>query len=999
MSINSIKKLIGQAKLSTAFDEAKKLVTSLEVSDNDITHLKSRYERIEEQQRFNVINNEEYSIELNKITKSFLDILVDIQSNKIYPKFLVRKAHFLPRKMLGRENELKKISEILSKKNFMGVSGVGGIGKSTILQRYIKEKEADYDHILLVDVQTDFTKDHEDEILLNNKLFNAFLDKNLLKTMGYEREEMERIGTNTISLLKDSNFASSKLEEGFNAQNTHSDLYVEFKNVLGVLSDIGKHKKMLCIIDNVPHVLKNFLVDLPKGENWHWVIASRTEIDSVESIYLSHLDEDQCIELFSIHYSNTRIEDEKELDELKKILALIGYNTYVIELLAMEARAKRWTLTDLSDYIKKQGILLRSSGTINIELESNDNGRPYELLLKRFSIAALNEQERYILTIMAYLPPEEFDWKVLKWVLAVTDEDEKQDVSLKVVNNLVKKGWLREVGATKIVCHNIIQAIFKSENNLNFDNCGNIVGYVANVMIYILNPTENAEDEIKNISEKEVNSFLDYSIDTLNILSKNELELSKPNQVIYYISSLSLLAYILNNFNKNEDALEKCLHALNLTEKYYELLSKEDWPKDAYAILCYNCSFFYLKNKNESEYILFLKKSIIEQKKVQEKEVLFEKLLGWWLDSIPLAKELNNNYEGSDYLAEEIENMLDDTINYKLYFGALFYLGIYYQMTKGNHEKGVIWLKSALDFSTQGQKKNPDFFSSSNAFILTPLSKGLRYLGQLSESLKYAEESITDVEKNGNKNGEESYNAYENYFFSLSACNKTDKFIPALENCIKFSYSHGTITWATLSLHVALGKLYSGKENYDKALAVYEDALKRIESGVYSTDENGNIINEPKQIIKWKVRSYLGRADIYEKSEKDYTKMLDNAHKALKSAEEYSDFKTEFPSEYYEIVFTLGKSHYWLKNYSKVVEYLTESIDFYEKAQPDNVLDLSIHYMGLMFSFRVAKDIDKAIEYQEKLVNTFQKSHSDHLHDSKEMLENLYLERKQMKGY
>lgn len=1003
MSTHLIRKLISEAQLSTAFKEAIKLANQVGVSENDIIHLESRYNEIEKQKNYGILINQDYLIELNKITKSFLDILAGIQSNKIYPKFLVRKTHFLPRKMLGRENELKKISEILSRKNFVGISGVGGIGKSTILQRYIKEEEGNYDHILLVDVQTDFTKDHEDEILLNNKLFNAFLDKNLLKTIGYEREEMEKIETNIDSILKDGNFASNKFEVGLKTQSAPGDLYREFNNVLDVLSDIGEHKKMLCIIDNAPHVLEKFLIDLPKGENWHWVIASRTEIDSVENIYISHLDEDQCIELFSIHYhADRRIEDEKELDELKKILAHIGYNTYVIELLAMEANAKWWTIIDLSNYIKEQGILLRSSGTLEIEQGSDKGGRPYELLLKRFSIAALNELEKYILRLMAYLPSEDFEWKDLKFILAVTEEDEKQDDSLKVINSLVKKGWLRKVGATKIVCHNIIQAIFKSENELTFDNCGNIVRYIAGGMYFLLNPSEDTKDELENITEKEIDTFLDCSIDILHMLSKNESKLGESDQLPFYVASLALVSRMLSNFGKHADAIERSLHALNLAEKYYELLlSKYEWPKDIYATLCYNCSLFYLENKNESEYILFLRRSIAEHKKVHEKEVLCEKLHEWWLTTISIERDIDNRYEGSDYLAEEIENILDETINYKLYFISLFYLGIYYQMIRNNHEKGFIWLKAALDYSIQGQKKNPEFFSSSNAFILTPLSKSLRYLGQLSESLKYAKESITDVEKNNNKNGEETYNAYENYVFSLGAFDnkRFDDLMLACENCIKFSYQHSIIKWATLPIHVKLGELYSITRNRKKALDTYKEVLQRIESGAYSTDADGNLINEPKQIINWKVKAYLGIADIYEKSEKSYTKMLDITNKALKSTVEYPEFKSEFPSEYYKIVFTLGKAHFHLKNHLKAGEYLTTSIDFYEKEQSENYIDLSLHYMGLSLSFRVAKDIDKTIEYQEKLVNILQKLHSDHIHDSKEMLENLYLERKQVKGY
>jgi len=196
----------------------------------------------------------------------------------------IPKTH--PDDIVGREEDLQSLRDLLcNDKRVVVVNGLGGIGKTTLVQVYVSKYYDDYEHIAWV------TQNSE-------SIANDFINtEGLIKNLGVE--------------------------------TTNSEPGQIFNEIIRKLKTI-QDKPNLLIIDNAEQSLKEHRNGLPGKPQWHLLVTSREEITGFHLKPLDFLNEKQAVELFKKHYIHQRLKEE----DIKELVTSVDYHTLTIEILA-----------------------------------------------------------------------------------------------------------------------------------------------------------------------------------------------------------------------------------------------------------------------------------------------------------------------------------------------------------------------------------------------------------------------------------------------------------------------------------------------------------------------------------------------------------------------------------------------------------------------------------------------------------------------------------------
>jgi hypothetical protein len=185
------------------------------------------------------------------------------------------------------------------------VNGLGGIGKTTLVQVYISKYYDVYEHIAWI------TQSSEN-------IINDFI-----------------IADGLITNLK--------------VETVNKDTEQLFKEIIGNLKAV-EEKPNLLIIDNAEQSLKHYKDILPGGHrNWHLLITSREQITGFYPKPLSFLSEKESIELFKKHYTYKMFNEW----EIKELVEIVDYHTLTIEILAKTAQVQQYSVDILKQAIEK----------------------------------------------------------------------------------------------------------------------------------------------------------------------------------------------------------------------------------------------------------------------------------------------------------------------------------------------------------------------------------------------------------------------------------------------------------------------------------------------------------------------------------------------------------------------------------------------------------------------------------------------------------------------
>ncbi|MCB9233385.1 MAG: tetratricopeptide repeat protein [Bacteroidia bacterium] len=328
-------------------------------------------------------------------------------SKKKVPKQL---TDYLPRRkpdtVLGRGKDLDKIRELLNQEKDVVVNGMGGIGKTTLAERFVDEYFDQYQHLAWIS-------------------------------------------------LKESDLVSAMLKEGkllasFGLSALGADPNTLFMELMRALTDLEDQPNLI-ILDNAEGELGDVAHYLPQQPNWHILLTSRQEMEGFTPYSLDFLSPEDAFKLFQQH-CNT-IQDKADILSLLK---RIEYHTLTIEILAKSAAYHHYSLPDLENAISKDlpaGVKVPHTGNAKID-------KVYTHLTRVFQFSQLTEDELWLLKQFVCLPAEFHAFSVLKEIIgnllrrkenpilfwlkrlfSTSQKNEDNNIST-VMRDLVKKGWL-----------------------------------------------------------------------------------------------------------------------------------------------------------------------------------------------------------------------------------------------------------------------------------------------------------------------------------------------------------------------------------------------------------------------------------------------------------------------------------------------------------------------------------------------------------------------------
>jgi len=411
-------------------------------------------------------------------------------------------------KIVGRKRGLFIIDQLLSShRRALLVNGLGGIGKTTLAKYYVQEYEAQYNHIIWVDVLPE-------EGQAGGNVVNAFVSE--------YNQVLNRTGLSLNPRMAD--------QQKFYQLMTHLSNEVVGHNLL--------------VLDNVGDTIADIQRHLPKSANWDILVTSRRHYDSFVQYKIETLPEEDAIQLFLNHYSKG---EGNAL--LPLLLQRIGFHTLTIELIAKTlAKHPRLTLTKLWESLDKEGLQAANRMKVRVShpqfrkaIKAND------CVKQLFDMVKLTEKEQQLLLQFAVLPSMAIPFDTLVELLGI--DEAKEDDFIELLSGLVQRGWLRQE-EEGYVCHQIIQEVIRQYTPPTVDRCKEL----------ILSLTEKLH----------INDVKDNPVDKFQWLPYGEglaqwIEGSKE-EVIEFLNCLGYAFYHRGEYNRSTNLLEK---VLCIAEKLY----------------------------------------------------------------------------------------------------------------------------------------------------------------------------------------------------------------------------------------------------------------------------------------------------------------------------------------------------------------------------------------------------------------------------------------------
>ena len=346
----------------------------------------------------------------------------------------IDKIRFFPlinEKVFGRTKELKKLRKAIKKNNTVCIRGMGGVGKSTLVQLFISVYQTDFNHIFYIPAQDDLLQ----SIATNDKLI--------------QRLEAQDLVTD------------------FNSGKSNSDALLEqlFEKINTIRGN------GLLVIDQVDakiyHTLEIIQSKIP---DWKIVLVSRSHLASLPSFELWPLEPEEARKAFYWYYTSKKWNSKTAQkypnlqDNMDAILKRIGNSPLLLKIVASFLRISR---SDLS--LAQLATMIRNGPLHDFDKLSAatdwDQGVS-SVLNELFTLSGLNDQQRQLLSFFVLVPPEPIPLKRLKNYFKLDEADPYYISHLELLSKL---GWMimtesqnEEGGITRsFYCHQSVQeAIF-----------------------------------------------------------------------------------------------------------------------------------------------------------------------------------------------------------------------------------------------------------------------------------------------------------------------------------------------------------------------------------------------------------------------------------------------------------------------------------------------------------------------------------------------------------
>lgn len=311
---------------------------------------------------------------------------------------------------VGRENEVNQIIQKLEGNKRILISGMGGIGKTTILK----------------------------------KIYHTMVDqhKNTNKKLGYFEYKLSMDDTIYNAMAFDKT----------------DDRTVDIQMAKRLLEDYANSSGVVIFIDNVPAGKYNELQQL-NSINGQIVITSRqNEFENYETVFIDKMSTEECKEIFEKESGLSRYSGD--LDYI--INNLINQHTLTVKLLAKITKKKQWTITELKEKLIEKGF----------RIEYKESGKSTNILFeykKLYLVSQLNRQEQNILEGFSLLREAKLDKSRYRMFLAKDADDIDGDE----LYELYEKGWLEKDG-DKFTIHPVFAEFISESKEISIHDHENL---------------------------------------------------------------------------------------------------------------------------------------------------------------------------------------------------------------------------------------------------------------------------------------------------------------------------------------------------------------------------------------------------------------------------------------------------------------------------------------------------------------------------------------------
>lgn len=312
--------------------------------------------------------------------------------------------------IIGWDNEIEEIFNILNQKNLTAIHNFGGVGKTTFIKKFLARYRNNYNNLIWLNIE--------------KSLHSAFVLNDVL------------ISNLDIYLDKE-----QTIEQQFNA----------------ILSEMDKYGNNNLLILDIQKNAEN-IVDLNKIvslRNWKKIILSRNHYKSYNPQPLPYLQFEDAKKLFQLHCSQ-----ENDDNIFREFMEYIDYNNLIIELVAKTIENSfDLTLEFIFGSLKKQN-LNNESLKIDIEISEEDSKtiRIFDFLLQKFTIEGLENNEKYFLEYLSLLPSSNIIIEDLILICGKDYVESNKIYFVNVINSLERKGFIQyENGRNSIRVHKILQ--------------------------------------------------------------------------------------------------------------------------------------------------------------------------------------------------------------------------------------------------------------------------------------------------------------------------------------------------------------------------------------------------------------------------------------------------------------------------------------------------------------------------------------------------------------
>ncbi|MBL0265749.1 MAG: tetratricopeptide repeat protein [Leptospiraceae bacterium] len=834
------------------------------------------------------------------------------QPKEPLPKELTSIPAYNPNKLLGRTKKLEEIDSLLSSEDtILLLKGIGGIGKTTILQAYIKtamycEK---YTHIAWLTISQD----------IQTHIFQSFSRPEIFQ---YDDKVAREINyKNLIRKLHD--LQGNKLLVLDNANNTQ-----DLRDNIKYIQDLG----------------------------WKVLISSRGQVPGVKPISIEELPLDKAKELFYRSYQK-----QKDEPALEQLLELIKRHTLLIEIFAKVAN-KHPDLDIKGLYqIMKTHDLKQEKLKVNVDVENyiltqqekQEEIQCREFLLKIFGMEKLDDYEKQALLYFSVLATRDYSFKELNDLFFVNPDENIRLVldntyshlsffkrKYKILKNFMNIANIisfnKDLNDTKFInlLNGLIEKGWVQEENKNY----RLHPLIKEVSLEIQPPTvENCCFFILSlnflISKDRYNeSLLENGLEIIKLLRERHPSVGDIyNQIgISYESK--------GEYGKAMECFEKRLSI--------QLETLEDRHPDI-AITYHNIGFTYNSQEEYDKGFDYLKKALSIQK---DKLEISHPAIADTYCNIGIAYqskgEIDNALEyyqkALSIRKEKLLELLPAVVNTYNLIGSAYH-------QNGEQEKALESYKKAL--SIQKDKLGEKDPNIAGTYI--NIGKVYVYNCDYDIAIDYYQKAMSILLENFGQWNPSVASTYINMGFLYSHKGEYNTAFQNFEKALSiqlelFREQHQDIIGITYN-HT--GSLFHKKGEYNNALEYYNKALNIQKK--YLGENNLD------------VATTLCNIGLVYESKGEYDSALEYLNQALSIQKEKSDVKSSLGITYNNI----GSVNVHKGEYDKAMEYYEKSLSISLKKKGDRSTSIATDYNNIGEVFRLKNDLDKAFEYYEKAIN------------------------------